>query len=236
MVRRPHSAEAWALSSLRLFPHRQRERPLSRMWEGNPKRRRGASKLKRHKRTRRWFRRAVAVLTSVVLVVWIMSAWYRTEYRLELTSPDTRGVFEDGKNLYFSHWIRFFVSTGCFGAYEERYGGDIPPPLLHRFALSPLSPDVRGQNWLDRFGLRSPIFGRLILTPPAQGNQSTYLMIHLPLWMIAIPLAAATAWCWRGAFKRRDSGDCPSCGYSLTRNISGRCPECAKPVDPQALK
>lgn len=30
--------------------------------------------------------------------------------------------------------------------------------------------------------------------------------------------------------------DCPMCGYNLTGNISGRCPECGAPIDPAIMR
>lgn len=32
--------------------------------------------------------------------------------------------------------------------------------------------------------------------------------------------------------ERVPPGTCPSCGYNLTGNVSGRCPECARPLTP----
>ncbi len=64
----------------------------------------------------------------------------------------------------------------------------------------------------------------------ASGNFSVY---SFPLWMPALlfGLPAAALWCNR---RRIPPGHCRACGYDLTGNVSGRCPECgaATPAGP----
>lgn len=52
--------------------------------------------------------------------------------------------------------------------------------------------------------------------------------LHVPIWMIfaALALWGGVLW-WRD---RRLPGRCENCGYDLTGNVSGRCPECGAPV------
>ena len=49
--------------------------------------------------------------------------------------------------------------------------------------------------------------------------------VALPLWLptAVLVIAAALAWLWP---QRRKPGTCATCGYNLTGNITGRCPEC----------
>ena len=59
----------------------------------------------------------------------------------------------------------------------------------------------------------------------------------IPLWVVivssaglglgltAVPLLIRSLRAWR----RRAVGHCPTCGYDLTGNVSGRCPECGTP-------
>jgi hypothetical protein len=71
-----------------------------------------------------------------------------------------------------------------------------------------------GMTWVPRFGL-------------ADGGTA---ILQLPLWFIVLVAAIPTALLWY-----RDSpppkGCCRKCGYDLTGNVSGVCPECGKPFD-----
>jgi len=64
----------------------------------------------------------------------------------------------------------------------------------------------------------------LVNTPP------TYWAIAFPLWMVAIITLIAPSTLLFYPFVRshwrRRYGRCTGCGYSLTANISGVCPEC----------
>ncbi len=52
--------------------------------------------------------------------------------------------------------------------------------------------------------------------------------IYMPIWMLLLPLAAMTFLLWR--YNPRSTGQCVSCGYDLTGNVSGTCPECGTEV------
>lgn len=52
----------------------------------------------------------------------------------------------------------------------------------------------------------------------------------IPLWMLLAVLAPLTAFLWHFDRRRIPPGHCKKCGYVLTGNISGRCPECGKKV------
>src|SRR5262245_28797653 len=50
-------------------------------------------------------------------------------------------------------------------------------------------------------------------------------VIYIPLWIPFLLLALPAALLWRHDRRRRAFGAC-TCGYNLTGNVSGRCPEC----------
>jgi len=56
-------------------------------------------------------------------------------------------------------------------------------------------------------------------------SAATRNMLAAPLWPISLLLIVAPA-IWLKAHRRRRHGVCASCGYNLTGNVSGICPEC----------
>jgi len=57
-----------------------------------------------------------------------------------------------------------------------------------------------------------------------------------PAWLISMPFFLAPlirAILLTRQLRRRRQGHCGNCGYSLTGNVSGVCPECGTPVAPQ---
>ena len=54
-------------------------------------------------------------------------------------------------------------------------------------------------------------------------------LVAVPLWMIFAALLGPTAFLWHRD-RRIPPGHCDTCGYDLTGNVSGRCPECGTPV------
>ena len=84
--------------------------------------------------------------------------------------------------------------------------------------------------------------GRLISVVGVFAMAGAFLMIvwsDPPRWvlivtiLVIIPFGAVGLYrtcIGRRTIKRRESGQCPTCGYSLTGNTSGTCPECGTPV------
>jgi hypothetical protein len=53
----------------------------------------------------------------------------------------------------------------------------------------------------------------------------------VPLWMQFLGVAIPTAGLWLVGFGRRiPAGHCQQCGYNLTGNTSGVCPECGEKI------
>jgi hypothetical protein len=94
------------------------------------------------------------------------------------------------------------------------------------------------------YGLVAACFLLSVLTgvPPVRYSGKPW---QFPLWSAAV-FAAIVAWCGltvaalvrtarqlRGRERERE-GRCPACGYDLTANASGICPECGTPHPQQA--
>jgi hypothetical protein len=54
--------------------------------------------------------------------------------------------------------------------------------------------------------------------------------VLIPLWIFAVAIAVPTTVLWWLDRRRLAPGHCPCCGYDLTGNVSGRCPECGAQV------
>lgn len=95
-----------------------------------------------------------------------------------------------------------------------------------------LTPNPRPDGWSLELSRARPrflfnFFPRISGTPPR-----TYWRGYAPLWTplaLLMLLAAALWWRDRRPFPR---GRCATCGYDLTGNVSGRCPECGLPIQP----
>jgi hypothetical protein len=56
-------------------------------------------------------------------------------------------------------------------------------------------------------------------------------MKSVPLWPTVLVLGAVSALLWILDHRRISPGHCGKCGYDLTGNVSGRCPECGVAVE-----
>jgi hypothetical protein len=60
------------------------------------------------------------------------------------------------------------------------------------------------------------------------GNRDVQVIV--PLWMPFLIVAIPTAYLWWRDRRQIPAGHCRKCGYNLTGNVSGVCPECGEPV------
>ena len=72
-------------------------------------------------------------------------------------------------------------------------------------------------------------------TGPARGVDGaigwyTIWRVVVPLWIPFAVVLVPTAFLWWRDRRRIPLGHCQHCGYDLTGNVSGRCPECGRAI------
>lgn len=64
---------------------------------------------------------------------------------------------------------------------------------------------------------------------PRSGVSFPHRYMSIPLWMPLVLLGGTTVLIFRHDARSIPPGHCSTCGYSLTGNVSGICPECGEP-------
>jgi hypothetical protein len=54
--------------------------------------------------------------------------------------------------------------------------------------------------------------------------------MELPLWVPLVIIVVPTSYLWWSDRRPIPLGRCQNCGYDLTGNVSGRCPECGESI------
>ena len=124
----------------------------------------------------------------------------------------------------------FHIESGML---NFRYRKFIMPKFVRFLLQNPLNGPH--SYWSHADADQNPFWNYGFSMPRRQKRQMTGWLMEdyfVPLWM---PLAVAslpTAIFWYRDRQPR-KGHCQSCGYNLTGNESGVCPECATPVPEQ---
>ena len=116
-----------------------------------------------------------------------------------------------------SRWLRFGLSNG---EYLAGFGAG-------RIVLADRAGVPRGRiTFYAEPG--APAFAWSIETRTLTQPTGPVSVLTIPLWMPFVVNAALTLWFWRLDRRRILLGHCQTCGYNLTGNVSGRCPECGE--------
>jgi len=156
---------------------------------------------------RRWWilKWAGLVLSLLIVVAWAVSLQWSVFHieRYLWRSParqDLSPVYtEQDQGAMYEDFSR-----GCIEYYHGFY--------------RPVEP---GTGWYYWRCSTSPVW-----TPGARGLPDGSLWVRVPLWMPFLIVALPTAFLWRRGRRRIPPGHCRKCGYNLTGNVSGVCPEC----------
>jgi len=79
---------------------------------------------------------------------------------------------------------------------------------------------------VERNIVSGPLWWWFDYQPGTQTRSSCFIA---PLWLPLAVIGLAVILAWRRD-RRPPASHCRTCGYDLTGNVSGRCPECGQPI------
>jgi hypothetical protein len=152
------------------------------------------------------------VLSLLIFVVWAASA----HWRLVCTRLDKRSRPES--STVYPNVLYVCIEYGYLELTRSA-----PPsqgmPNLEWFILR------YPEHWLP------PIRSSPTILLPSYGTANG-LSLRVPLWIPFLIFAMPTTYLWwRDRRRRIPPGHCRKCGYDLTGNVSGICPECGVKMD-----
>jgi hypothetical protein len=173
----------------------------------------------RRGRKRRMLKWAGLVLLLVIAVAWAVSEFYPFDYYRNVPPYGSRkasrgfSVSLVGGALWLG-WIRGVIQAGGIWPFEQEYIR-IWLPSIDRSIL-PTSDDAM------------EMASHRLWEPYVPTH--TEVHIGVPLWIPFLLVAIPTAVLWYRDRRRIPPGHCRNCGYNLTGNVSGICPECGERI------
>ena len=141
----------------------------------------------------------------LIAAVWLASGWYSLVVYYSNVPGDHFAIV--------CGFARLDYVTGPANR-DRRVSEDFPTFDLARIEEAP------------RFYWRLPYCRAAGLEP--DGSLRTQTTIILPLWLLLLVIGLPTCLLWWRNRRRFPHGHCRNCGYDLTGNVSGRCPECGE--------
>jgi len=171
-------------------------------------------------------RKAIIVVAlmaaSSTALAWGMTALWSVHVKLRPSEKEVISIcFRHGIADAYAH-----VTTSPTGRFASL---PLVPNAINRVEIGPNV--VLGSNEFPalKHGFNRIRYQRIDLNP------WTYIVfVSFPLWILPLLFAAHPAIAFmRGPFRRyrrRKKGLCIKCGYDLTGNVSGVCPECGERI------
>lgn len=158
--------------------------------------------MRRRSRTRRVLKWVGTVACVLISAMWVFSGWYHVVMGIGWDRRHHLSLVDGNVE-----WNRFRLA-------DMRSGQAILAPRGVDFSV----------------GRRS--YFHLSFELPGVVGPTNILVwrAYLPLWFPFTLLFCATGLLWYLGRRRHLSGHCQKCGYDLTGNVSGRCPECGTAV------
>src|ERR1700722_1913560 len=170
------------------------------------------------------FNATTVVSLALGVVVLLLGMWGHSRWAewSSANQNNTRvfGVTFTGDRLLLASYI-----SAQYPLDKQAWGS--PGFTIHNQGYDP-APDLGNAPLLLPPNRKFRIAGIVYTRRGDEGGGFHYLL--LPLWSINATLFVLPAfWLWRRFRPTRPPGCCNKCGYNLTGNISGVCPECGTP-------
>jgi hypothetical protein len=185
----------------------------------------------------------IASAISVLLCLATVGLWVRSEWMETYVWADGSAHGSAVMVCEFGHLIAMTCGSWPTGSSWRAASEDLRPPSAYRAAVIPVGTDDRDFMLPGFFCLSQT--GYLILPPspippspipPSRGSALSFARVNRVrislAWPVAITAMLPTIFAVRRvrSIFRPPAGHCLRCGYSLTGNASGICPECGTPV------
>ncbi len=114
--------------------------------------------------------------------------------------------------------LKYSISLSCEGyALSSGYGCLFATEARTR---APLRFEARRLTRMEMFTKK----------PMSSSGRGMWYVVT-PTWIPLLFAAIVTVWLWRS--DRQPKSGCVECGYNLTGNVSGVCPECGSAIEPE---
>jgi len=170
-------------------------------------------------RARRWLKWCGLALSLLILLAWVASLFWTCRYETAGAPVGPLGGYSLGWDEKRANERRLLMSNvglrgGCLVFFR-----DFVNKVYH----------VQG-SWQFRPERRPP-WSRWV---PYIDAGPRVIDVRVPLWIPLLLVAVPTTCLWWLDHRRTPPGRCRECGYNLTGNVSGVCPECGLKVGEQA--
>lgn len=179
----------------------------------------------------KWRACFLCAATASVVTLLLVAVWIRSYLREDIIVWNYWSVSGEVQS---SNRLRHGWHRGIFWvAVERRRFPGRDAVWIQQYRLD--HPEYVESFWWIRLNVRDISFAPFNMQIGNSGPHDHYLVVHLPLWVLAASaaiVAALTARYWLRARRRRslrdDAVSCPRCGYDM-RATHDRCPECGTP-------
>jgi len=130
--------------------------------------------------------------------------------------------------LILAGWIGSILYAVCYGSNRLRVYVQVSGGVLDFYHYSKWNPTNSGIHIIETRQIRLGLVWPSYFTTVGK-NLWGIRRVSFPLWPLFCVGFVGTALLWRWD-QRPPPGHCQSCGYNLTGNTSGVCPECGKKI------